>query len=331
MNLPSIYRKQCSGFTSVSNSITTKSGLSVPAIGLITKLLSNKESFIIHKEKERQRSGIGEKSFNKAWAELVDKGFIIAQKHRTRFTVWQYYIINQPDHAQNQDLRNLRMELQYSKSTATLQDLDNQTLTANTGEVGDNINTINEDKNNEDEINEDKNNVREINKVKNPETTAMVTNLTDSVAKQVEFINDSALNLERFILDPSIMKIELTDFEETVERRKEIYLSYWYNKIDFTPINSSKLKVYNDQRYFSCINWIFRRCLMNNNLSLQPERYFDVPINVFIDFIEAIFNYMRNSNPGESVLPINVANAVMEELQPDRNKLSRITGNNSPT
>jgi len=346
-NLTSIYRRQCKkGYTIISNAVTFKSNLSVPAIGLFTKLMSNDDTYAIHKEFEQQRSGMGEKSFNKAWAELVDKGFIIAQKHRTRFTVWQYYIINEPDHALNKDLKKLRTENQPCKATPALATLDNQPFPANLENSGNNIDIINKEESNKEYKNKEETNIAVDTDVP-VEVSGITVNIDGSLNTSFDDIKFEVVNLETFKntstsfeliqnvpsilqneligdklnIDTSVVKIQLDDFDETIERKKDIFLSYWYNRIDSTPINQSQLKVYNNQAYFSCINWIFKRCLTNNNLNLQPERYFDVSINVFIDFVEAMYYHIKVSNSG-SVLPIHVADMVMEDLQPDSFKLS---------
>ena len=346
MNLKSIYRRQCTGFTKVSHAITRGSDLSVPAIGLITKLLSNTDDFIIYKEAEQRRSGIGEKSFMKAWSELVEKGFIIAKRYNNKHTAWEYTIINDPNHQGNRDLKNQEEQADPHKPTPTNPSLGNQHLPGSREKGGHNIDVINKEETNKEYNNKEETNIAVDTDVP-VEVSGITVNIDGSLNTSFDDIKFEVINREtfkntstvfelvetvpttfgftsinnKFNNDTSIIKIELDDFDEPIERKKELFLSYWYNRIDPTPIKQSQLKVYNDQAYFSCINWIFKRCLMNGSLNLQPERYFDVSINVFIDFVAAMYNHIKVSNSG-SVLPINVADMVMEDLQPDSSKLS---------
>ena len=346
MNLKTIYRRQYTSFTGVSNAIARSSELSVSAIGLMTKLLGNQEGFTIYKEVEQRRSGLGEKSFKKAWNELVERGFIIAQQYDNKHAQWEYTIINEPKHPDNRDIKKTKAKTAPNKPTPTNPPLENQPLLGSREKGDHNIDVINKEESNKEESNKEEINIAVDTDV-NIDVSNTTVNIDGSLATSYDDIKFEVVNLEtfkntstsfeliqnvpsilhneliddKFNIDTSIVKIQLDDFDETIERKKDIFLSYWYNRIDATPINQSQLKVYNNQAYFSCINWIFKRCLTNNNLNLQPERYFDVSINVFIDFVEAMYYYIQVSKSG-SVLPTNVADMVMEDLQPDRFKLS---------
>ena len=349
MNLKTIYRRQYTSFTGVSNAIARSSELSVSAIGLMTKLLGNQEGFTIYKEVEQRRSGLGEKSFKKAWNELVERGFIIAQQYDNKHAQWEYTIINEPKHPDNRDLKKTKTKTEPCKPTPANPPLENQSLLG-TNEKGDhNIDVINKE-----ESNKEYNNKEEINIAVDTDVNTDVSNTTVNIDGSLDTSYDDTkfevVNLEtfkntstsfepvqnvttfentllsnKFNIDTSIIKIELEDFDETIERKKKIFLSYWYNRIDATPINPKQLELYNNQAYFSCINWVFKKCLIYNNLNLQPERFFDVSINIFIDFIQAMYCYTQENNAG-NVLPITVADIVMGAVQHDRGKLSKITG-----
>ena len=89
-----IYLKDCKRFTRVSNHITLNGNLSVTEIGLITKLLSNDPSYIINKETEQVKSGLGIKAFRNSWAILEQEGYVVSKKTRSNTGYRYEYIIS---------------------------------------------------------------------------------------------------------------------------------------------------------------------------------------------------------------------------------------------
>ena len=135
--------------------------------------------------------------------------------------------------------------------------------------------------------------------------------------------DDTILTLSNFYHDTSIRYIDMSHFEELILPRKNIFLSYWYNTIDATPISRKSLQTFNDTFYFRCFNWVFRKCLMEKNLHLQPYRFFDVSIDEMMLFISVVHKTLVEENTDRNVSHIEVAKGVLEELQCDRMKLSQ--------
>lgn len=89
------YLKDCIGYTQVSQHITLNENLSVTEIGLMAKLLSNDPSkYVINKETEQLKSGLGMKSFRKSWAILEQEGYIVSKKTRSNTGYRYEYIIS---------------------------------------------------------------------------------------------------------------------------------------------------------------------------------------------------------------------------------------------
>jgi hypothetical protein len=93
MNNKTIYKKDCMPFTRVSHDITHLNDLNVIEIGLITSLLSNTPDWIVYKENEQRKSGIGRQAFDKAWNTLVKKGFIFPEKLKEQGRICYSYTI----------------------------------------------------------------------------------------------------------------------------------------------------------------------------------------------------------------------------------------------
>jgi hypothetical protein len=161
------------------------------------------------------------------------------------------------------------------------------------------------------------------------ETFKNTSTVFDSVSYQVEKVrdtkqvDDTILTLSNFCHDTSIQSIDLSQFDESILQRKNIFLSYWYNTIDASPISSYTLQKFNDTYYFKCFNWIFRKCLMEKNLHLQPYRFFDVSIDEMMLFIEMIHLTLVEENTDRNVLHTDVAKGVLEKLRCDKMKLSQ--------
>jgi len=109
MNLKTTYRKEGKQFTKISRDVTTNNDLSIIEIGLITKLLSYTDAFVIHKETEQRTSGVGEIVYKKAWANLEKKGFIESTKTRDQGKYIYHYTIS--DSLMNEDTTNGKQEM----------------------------------------------------------------------------------------------------------------------------------------------------------------------------------------------------------------------------
>lgn len=145
--MKTIYKKQCHGFTAVSHAVVFKSNLSVSAIGIMAKLLSNDENFIVHKEQVQAQSGLGVKAFNNAWNELVGKGFIKATRKHVGHIVWQYTIINEPAY---QNVEGAVKKPQ--KSSTTKVGVEEKRLKGITTKGANNIDIRNKNKKNKNKI-----------------------------------------------------------------------------------------------------------------------------------------------------------------------------------
>lgn len=154
MNEKSLFLKDCKGFTKVSNKLL-RSDLSITAIGLMAKLLSYND-FAIHKATEQRKSGLGEKAFNNAWAELEDHGFIKRERIGTGKFVYRWVIINEPGRHAIEDGNkqekqttttsvNSEATNQGSYSTPGNPGLENQDWNTRDGKGASNIDASNQD------------------------------------------------------------------------------------------------------------------------------------------------------------------------------------------
>lgn len=69
------YSRTTRSFTAVSTHAST-GRLSIGAIGLLTLILSNQDTFVIYKGTLQRRSKVGKKLFAKYWNELESNGFV---------------------------------------------------------------------------------------------------------------------------------------------------------------------------------------------------------------------------------------------------------------
>lgn len=171
MNEKSVFLKDCKSFTPVSNTLI-RSKLSITAIGLMTKLLSYKD-FAVHKDTERKKSAIGEKTFNKAWAELEKNGFIKRERVGTGKFVYRWIIINDPTLLNEQPKQKEKLKKTKQTHEGKNHDMDNQAQNITPDNPGvkiqewntsggngvTNIDVINLKESNEDKSNEDVKNV----------------------------------------------------------------------------------------------------------------------------------------------------------------------------
>lgn len=183
MNPKSVFKKECKGFTRVSNALVVKSKLSASAIGIMTKLLSYKD-FAIHKETEMRNSKIGKTPFDKAWKELVDAGFIECEPDNKGRFGWKYTIINDPSLTdEERDQIRSEEQMQRRNTTPVKSGTVNQVRKTSAGKGVGNTDTINTDI-----INKDISNTDEI--TKDPSSQVTVEGVTN------EQVQDNIISVE---------------------------------------------------------------------------------------------------------------------------------------
>lgn len=321
MNPKSVFKKECKGFTKVSNALVVKSKLSVSAIGIMTKLLSYQD-FAIHKETEQRSSKLGEKSFNKAWQELVDAGFIKSEPINNGKWAWRYTIINDPsltDEARDEiksEAVNQRRNTSPVKSGAR-----NQTRKTTADKRVGNTYTTNTNKSNKDRSNIDKSNIDKSNQA-SVEESSIISGLTVNLGNEIIQSNNDqdwvrsnvgTCNIQGFIYFEDVVKIYDDDFLDEIDFRKHLFLSYWYNRIDSTHLTPFGFELYNN--YFKVVSDLFRYCYNYLNLKLQPNRFLDTPI---IDLLTLI-KKLSDSNLKER----EISNIIFKNLKHDYYMLSR--------
>lgn len=336
MNPKSVFKKECKGFTKVSNALVVKSKLSVSAIGIMVKLLSYQD-FAIHKETEQRSSKLGEKSFNKAWQELVDAGFIKSEPINNGKWAWRYTIINDPsltDEARDEiksEAVNQRRNTSPVKSGT-----QNQTRKTTADKRVGNTDTTNTNRSNIDKSNIDKSNtdrssqesVEEVineqvqNNIISVEESSIISdskvNLGNEIIqsnKNQDWVrsNVGTCNIQGFIYFEDVVKIYDDNFLDEIDFRKHLFLSYWYNRIDSTHLTPFGFELYNN--YFKVVSDLFRYCYNYLNLKLQPNRFLDTPI---IDLLTLI-KKLSDSNLKER----EISNIIFKNLKHDYYMLSR--------
>jgi hypothetical protein len=151
------YLRTTRSFTAVSTNACTER-LSIGAIGLLTLILSNQDTFIIYKGTLQRRSKVGKKLFAKYWKELESNGFvyeIVSNKGRIKY---EYIIVNDPTNETNIKAIDQILENREPFLIDGEMDADNNLLNTVDGEEGANIYLNNEDLRNEYINNEDSNN-----------------------------------------------------------------------------------------------------------------------------------------------------------------------------
>jgi hypothetical protein len=279
-------------FTRVGTKLTDrKIGLSATAIGLFTIAISNQKDFIANKSDLRKRAKLGVASFKKAWAELVENGFIV--DINLGGIANNLYIFSNKQLSVD-EIEQLKNKFQLSASG--IQHTVNSSPEIVNDKPIDNIDLINSDLSNEDLSNIEVNNV---------------------VLRNVELSNvvspDNFLfNIDNFKIDTTITSINENDFLEDIEVKKNIFLNYYYNKIDSTELLPEEFKYYNE--YFTTINKLFQKCYYFKNLKFQPHRYINTPIIDLIIIIDVLIN--------EKIDEREIPNFIFSNLENDRKPLS---------
>lgn len=284
-------------FTRVGTKLTDrKIGLSATAIGLFTIAISNQKNFIANKSDLRKRAKLGVDSFKKAWAELVENGFIV--DINLGGIANNLYIFSNKQLSVD-EITQLKNKCQISASG--IQHTENSSPEIVNDKPIDNIELINSDLSNEDLSNIEVSNV-ELNNVE----------LSNVELSNVVSPDNFLFNIDNFKINTTVTSINEDHFLEDIEIRKNIFLNYYYNKIDSTELLPEDFECYN--KYFLVISKLFRKCYYFKNLNFQPHRYINTPIIDLIIIIDVLIN--------EKIDEREIPNFIFSNLENDRKPLS---------
>ena len=278
MNPKSVFKKECKGFTQVSNALVVKSKLSASAIGIMTKLLSYHD-FAIHKETEQRSSKLGEKTFNKAWKELVDAGFIKSESINNGKWSWRYTIINDPS-LTDEERDQIRSEAvnQRRNTTPVKSGTGNQVrkTTADKG-VGNTYTT------NPDTINLNRSNTNEI--TKDPSSQVTVDGVTnEQVQDNIISVEESSI-ISGSTVKPSGEIIQSNNNQDWVEIFKQkVRLYVVRNNIKPSYVEETIKEFYNFKSYFP-----------NDDYNCGIDKLFDLLLNY------TGMHKMHNTNNNNSI------------------------------
>lgn len=203
------YLRKTKGFTKVS-SRACMAEMSVGAIGLLTLILSNLDSFVIYKGNLQKRAKVGKKLFAKYWKELESNGFvyeIVTNKGRINY---EYIIVNDPTNESSIEAINQMLENREPFLIDGEVDAENHLLDIVDGEEGPNIYLNKQELNNEDLNNKE--------------------------------VNNKELNNE----DLSNSTLAISKTHSDVEELK----NYWYENIHTTKLSESEEKEILTQKLF---------------------------------------------------------------------------------
>jgi hypothetical protein len=358
-NVQSTFIRSAKGYTMVGTTVF-RSGLSITAIGLLAKLLSNTDTYAINKSVIERESGVGEITFNNAWAELEEKHFIKRERVGTGKFIYRWIVINDPvlvarnaNNAENpqvdkkeenttpeetkvkkntQDTRpeNPEEENQERKTSTGNPEVENQDWNISDGNVATNIDLSTLDENTLDINNIDlstldlstvEQTIEEGTKVDVMEDLSNISNSIVNANGDIiknnnseGFINNStSIQNSDFCYFDDAYEINESNFLDEIDFRKHLFLSYWYIRINPTPLTSEEFRLYN--KHFKIISDLFRNCYYHLNLKLQPHRFLDTPI---IDLLNLINKYL-NENMREIEIPYHI----FKNLKNDRFMLSK--------
>jgi len=94
------YLRSTNSYTAISTTATA-GNLSVGAVGLLTLILSNRDTYVIYKSVIQKRSGVGKKLFARFWKELVDNQFIYEIMSNNGRIKYEYILVNDPSNKTN--------------------------------------------------------------------------------------------------------------------------------------------------------------------------------------------------------------------------------------
>ncbi len=186
------YLRSTSSYTVVSNE-ATHGKLSAGALGLLVIVLSNTDTFIIHKTEIENRSGFGERKFNEYWEELVCNGFIYSLKQSKGRISYHYVIVNEPNHKSNKRALKEILENHTLFSGDGEPQMKSQEPNTNSDKKDTNISLNNEDLSNED-----------INNIDSTNSTLAMNETPNNIEETVQFwyknINNERLREEELLI-----------------------------------------------------------------------------------------------------------------------------------
>jgi hypothetical protein len=147
------YLRSTNSYTAISTTATA-GNLSVGAVGLLTLILSNRDTYVIYKSVIQKRSGVGKNLFARFWKELVDNQFIYEIMSNNGRIKYEYILVNDPSNKTNIHAIDMTIDNREPFITDGEQEADNELLNIVDEEEGANIYLRNEDLNNEDLNNE---------------------------------------------------------------------------------------------------------------------------------------------------------------------------------
>ena len=200
-----IYEKGCNGFTRVSNEITLNDKLTIIEIGLMTKLLSNQDTYVINKTVEQKKSGISTNSFNNAWKTLETEGYISSNKLQTKGGYKYIYTIrNTPISKSIKSLEHKPLENSTNTPPSDSHTLGIQNLAPMSGLLTHGESMPGGASVNIDKINKEKKNKN----IKNTEVTKLEVNNKGKLTETFDrIINDYKLYIENTVTDTLINSI----------------------------------------------------------------------------------------------------------------------------
>lgn len=220
MNQPSIFiRNHNNNFILVSRAVL-KCNLSFTAIGLLVRLLSHKDGYCIHKEVEKNRLRVGDKTFNNAWNELERNGFIVRERIGTGKFIYRWIIINDPELVAKKYVDGNQLESKEPITVAKNPEVDNQERNT----IGGNPQVENQERNTSDG---------------NEGTNIDLSNLEErnTDTSNIDVKNVDVSNIEETIQDTPI------DYEIVVENNISSTLISKDGKIINNPLEDFKIRV----------------------------------------------------------------------------------------
>ena len=203
------YLRSTKSYTAVSTQ-TRERKLSVGAIGLLTLILSNLDSYVIYKEVIQKRSGVGKTLFARFWKELLKNGFVYEIKSNKGRINYEYIIVNEPTNSKSIQALQNRGSFLIDGEQVT----ENQSLDIEDEIVCTNISLNNKDLSNVDLINEDLTNASLAIKEN-------LNNIEELVEFWVENINNEILREEQLqILEDELFTSTLSNIVSNLKNNK---------------------------------------------------------------------------------------------------------------
>lgn len=148
------YLRSTKSYTAISTTATA-GNLSVGAVGLLTLILSNRDTYVIYKSVIQKRSGVGKKLFARFWKELVDNQFIYEIMSNNGRIKYEYILVNDPSNKTNIHAVDMTLDNREPFITDGEQETDNDLLDIADEMEGTNITLSNSATSNIDLKNED--------------------------------------------------------------------------------------------------------------------------------------------------------------------------------